>query len=161
MEQNLVHLLNLGVILDILCSEIISQLACQMEQWQNYHVNCILNKKAVPTICFSCDGMSSPEYCDKVEHCQPNQICYTESYQTDYGKVFRSGCMDEQKCHKEENSTSNSVCVECCTNEMCNNKGCGNADFPPREHRGPMCFDCQHIGDISSCRKVTMCASDQ
>ncbi|XP_053408486.1 uncharacterized protein LOC123560895 [Mercenaria mercenaria] len=105
--------------------------------------------------------MSSPEYCDIVARCQKNQVCYTESYQSVYGKVFRSGCMDEHKCHKEENSTSSAVCVECCSTDMCNNRGCGNTDFPTREHRGPMCFDCHHTGDIKLCSKVTMCAPDQ
>ncbi|XP_053372786.1 sushi, von Willebrand factor type A, EGF and pentraxin domain-containing protein 1-like [Mercenaria mercenaria] len=120
----------------------------------------ILNTKK-PEICFNCDDMSSPEYCDIVARCQKNQVCYTESYPSVHGKVFRSGCMDEHKCHREENSTSSAVCVECCSTDMCNNKGCGNSDFPTREHRGPMCFDCHHTGDINSCSKVTMCSSDQ
>ncbi|XP_053408477.1 protein draper-like [Mercenaria mercenaria] len=112
-------------------------------------------------MCYECDNMSSPQYCDSVANCQASETCFIESHKAAHGKKFRSGCMDEKKCRMLESANTTSVCVECCYNSMCNNRGCGNSDFPSREHRGPMCFGCLHTGDPKTCDTVSMCTPNQ
>ncbi|XP_033761629.1 SCO-spondin-like [Pecten maximus] len=53
------------------------------------------------------------------------------------------------------------TCVECCDGDMCNNQGCGDTGPPPRESRGPYCYQCQHMPDPSYCEKLTICDSNE
>ncbi|XP_060583894.1 multiple epidermal growth factor-like domains protein 10 [Ruditapes philippinarum] len=113
------------------------------------------------SVCFKCDDMSSPQYCDSLVHCRHGEKCFLESHIVRHGKIFRSGCMEEQRCNMLQTSNSSSVCVQCCNGHTCNNIGCGNNDFPTREHRGPMCLDCHHSGGPVHCDSVTLCSRDQ
>ncbi|XP_053390665.1 uncharacterized protein LOC128553509 [Mercenaria mercenaria] len=52
-------------------------------------------------------------------------------------------------------------CVECCSQNYCNNKGCGDTGLSPREQRGPMCYDCPHEWTPNDCNKLTLCEKDE
>ena len=32
---------------------------------------------------------------------------------------------------------------------------------PARNQRGPFCYDCDHVGRVEDCHRVTLCKSDQ
>ncbi|XP_062579555.1 fibrinogen-like protein 1 isoform X1 [Saccostrea cucullata] len=50
-------------------------------------------------------------------------------------------------------------CIECCTSDACNHKGCGGLDYPGR--RGPLCFNCPQSLDPSTCSSVKVCDENE
>ncbi|XP_060601104.1 uncharacterized protein LOC132754484 [Ruditapes philippinarum] len=112
-------------------------------------------------MCFSCTDLVDLSFCDAVEHCQSNEICFVEKYTLANGhKHYKSGCKDRQTCYNQSiNGTSS--CLQCCENSFCNSEGCGGTAFPPRQSRGPLCLDCAHVSDPIDCDQVAFCSSDE
>ncbi|KAL4219793.1 hypothetical protein ACF0H5_020205 [Mactra antiquata] len=110
--------------------------------------------------CYHCEGMTHLELCNTVRTCSKNEICFVER-QNLFGRiVYRSGCMDQDVCSRQQRNTSD-LCVQCCHGDYCNSKGCGENGLPDRNHRGPVCFDCPHVFSPEECSAVTMCGRYQ
>ncbi|XP_053380360.1 uncharacterized protein LOC128548862 [Mercenaria mercenaria] len=110
--------------------------------------------------CFRCDGMTHLQYCDWVERCQTeDEVCYVQSYsRSSHGNLYRSGCINPQQCTSGD---GNGSCVQCCNDNFCNSKGCGDTGFQQLGQRGPICFDCTHMGEHETCNTVQLCSANQ
>ncbi|XP_060583263.1 uncharacterized protein LOC132739566 isoform X1 [Ruditapes philippinarum] len=110
--------------------------------------------------CFQCDGMAHLKYCDKVTKCPDEvEVCYVQSYTRSFDvRLYRSGCVHPKQCNV---SDGNGGCTKCCDGNFCNTIGCGDDGFPAPGHRGPICFDCTHLGDSETCNTVQLCRSNQ
>ncbi|XP_053409053.1 uncharacterized protein LOC123561572 isoform X2 [Mercenaria mercenaria] len=114
-------------------------------------------------LCFSCDDLSHVELCNVVKHCSTNEVCYIESYEKFGRKLYRSGCLQSATCQKNVISyqSQSDMCAECCSQNYCNNKGCGDTGLSPRDQRGPMCYDCPHELSPQDCNKLTLCKANE
>ncbi|XP_060583264.1 uncharacterized protein LOC132739566 isoform X2 [Ruditapes philippinarum] len=110
--------------------------------------------------CFQCDGMAHLKYCDEVSKCLDEaEVCYVQSYTRSlHVRLYRSGCVHPKQCNV---SDGNGGCTKCCNGNFCNTIGCGDDGFPAPGHRGPICFDCTHLGDSETCNTVQLCRSNQ
>ncbi|KAL4219783.1 hypothetical protein ACF0H5_020195 [Mactra antiquata] len=110
--------------------------------------------------CYHCEGMTHLELCNTVRTCSKHEICFVERQNLFGRMVYRSGCMDQDVCSRQEGNSSD-LCVQCCHGDYCNSKGCGENGLPDRNHRGPVCFDCPHVFSPEECSAVTMCGRYQ
>ncbi|XP_053376225.1 uncharacterized protein LOC123535230 [Mercenaria mercenaria] len=113
--------------------------------------------------CFSCEDMGHAESCDVVKHCDENEVCYIQSYEKYGRKLYRSGCSRPDTCLKEKDSFRDTPdkCMECCSKNYCNNRGCGDNGLGGRDYRGPVCFDCPYERSPLDCNKITLCERDE
>ncbi|KAK3598049.1 hypothetical protein CHS0354_042420 [Potamilus streckersoni] len=51
------------------------------------------------------------------------------------------------------------MCAECCTNELCNAQGCGEAGYPADS--GPICYNCAQERHPDACNQIKMCDRDE
>ncbi|OWF42275.1 angiopoietin-1-like [Mizuhopecten yessoensis] len=127
----------------------------------------IIQTLASPPSCFSCSSMSHARYCDYYTKCSDGEVCYVKKSENYNGHFhYTSGCVSNTTCGTfvpnvtsglRYSSHGHDVCRECCYSDMCNNKGCGDNGPPPRQDRGPYCFQCEHLSDPSECDQVTIC----
>uniref|UniRef100_K1QLT8 Uncharacterized protein n=1 Tax=Magallana gigas TaxID=29159 RepID=K1QLT8_MAGGI len=123
--------------------------------------------------CLSCTNSVSPRHCHTVRKCSEEEVCFTESHLSENGiVVFDSGCGSFQACHSNRNTSDSqkrqhgvdphyqhSRCLECCSSDICNNKGCGQYGYPSA--RGPVCFDCPQVSDPALCDTIKVCDQNQ
>ncbi|KAH3815577.1 hypothetical protein DPMN_144105 [Dreissena polymorpha] len=81
-------------------------------------------------MCYSCDDMSHLELCDTVTKYGDREVCVVERTNAKY----RSGCANSSICSMSYPSSSN--CAECCNNDYCNGRGCGDEGLVSRQERG-------------------------
>ncbi|KAH3846508.1 hypothetical protein DPMN_088809 [Dreissena polymorpha] len=108
--------------------------------------------------CFGCLSQSSQEACTAVTTCGSGEYCFIGAYQDVNGSTkYNSGCTQTLECH----SSTGGNCRHCCNTDFCNDQGCGIKGYSARSQRGPLCFDCNDMMDISFCKRVTQCQSDE
>ncbi|XP_053387411.1 uncharacterized protein LOC123542691 [Mercenaria mercenaria] len=116
-------------------------------------------------VCFGCEYTTALSYCDSIQSCKVNQMCYLQRARNPQGhNHYRSGCMDQQICYRHnqsDNGLSSETCLQCCTEHFCNSHGCGDHGFPPMESRGPICLDCAYASHPNECDRVTICSQEQ
>ncbi|XP_053381634.1 uncharacterized protein LOC123562988 isoform X2 [Mercenaria mercenaria] len=114
-------------------------------------------------MCYSCDDLSDINLCDTVKQCSNNKVCFVARYFDGSQSKFKSGCLQGNTCENKRNDSrySDDLCFECCHDDYCNNKGCGENGIPDRDRRGPICFDCQHVSSPEQCVKISPCDSHQ
>ncbi|XP_060601103.1 neurogenic locus notch homolog protein 2-like [Ruditapes philippinarum] len=118
-------------------------------------------KNSTDITCFSCKDLVDPSFCDSIERCHSNQVCFVESNTLDNNKIhYTSGCKDKQICNQQSTNGTTS-CLQCCQSSFCNSQGCGAAALPPRQSRGPLCLDCARVRDPADCDQIAFCHSDQ
>ncbi|XP_060593344.1 macrophage mannose receptor 1-like isoform X1 [Ruditapes philippinarum] len=124
--------------------------------------------------CFECKDVPYPRDCSNAVTCGQHEQCSTEQFNSSGNIVYNTGCLATDRC-----STANSLilgkrsanitlrttgdistCIECCSGEFCNNKGCGT-DTVPINQRGPYCFSCDALIDPKACSKVSVCAVNE
>ncbi|KAK3607648.1 hypothetical protein CHS0354_010705 [Potamilus streckersoni] len=110
------------------------------------------------TVCFSCTEMTHLKYCDRLEKCADDLGCFVERNQIGSHVIYNSGCVKSNKESCEENNNVPGRCSRCCKTSFCNSNGCGDDGFGSRDSRGPLCYDCQHVGHPSECFKIVQCA---
>ncbi|OWF45411.1 SCO-spondin-like [Mizuhopecten yessoensis] len=117
--------------------------------------------------CFACSSISALEFCDHSTQCATGEKCYIHKTRTHNGHdQYTSGCISNQSCSLGQTFHGLSpygqvTCVECCDGDMCNNQGCGDTGPPPRESRGPYCYQCQNMPGTSYCDTLTLCSRNQ
>nr|XP_022310029.1 IgGFc-binding protein-like isoform X2 [Crassostrea virginica] len=103
-------------------------------------------------------------------NCGDGEVCFTESHLTRNGiVVFNTGCRTLQTCQTKRNNVLNrnglyrvvphTHCLECCSTDLCNSKGCGKPGYPLT--RGPACFDCQQISKPMLCDQISICDQNE
>ncbi|KAH3806313.1 hypothetical protein DPMN_134632, partial [Dreissena polymorpha] len=112
-------------------------------------INCQTNFNK-QLICYSCEDMSDLALCDTVQKCGEGEVCVVERT---YAK-YRSGCANSSICTKFPSSRH---CAECCNNDYCNGRGCGDEGLVARNERGPLCYDCNHVRTIQQCTSIRPC----
>lgn len=132
-------------------------------------------KPCFSTRCFECQNTPLPHACQKVAECNADEQCYTEQIVTSSGNiVYNTGCISQQRCSvghtalvgRRSNNSSRqrslnlNTCVECCTDNFCNNKGCGSQEVP-KDQRGPYCFHCESLLDPAACSRVAVCLQNE
>ncbi|XP_021375241.1 SCO-spondin-like [Mizuhopecten yessoensis] len=121
--------------------------------------------------CFECSSTPRLEFCDYFTQCEEGEKCYVQKIRTHNGHdQYKSGCVNNRSCSLDMNFHGSFgelspygqlTCVECCDGDMCNNQGCRDTGPPPRESRGPYCYQCQHMPDPSYCERLTICDSNE
>lgn len=121
--------------------------------------------------CFACSGLANLKYCDHVETCRQDEVCYvSRTTHTDGNSRMRSGCIHQQQCIFTNarrvgitltHHSLNGSCLQCCSGDFCNKAGCGDQGFSDRVTRGPLCFDCSHVNATEDCNTVRLCAINQ
>lgn len=114
--------------------------------------------------CFSCKNMEHLRYCDTLQYCQRHEVCYISRERTGDGQIiFSAGCTKQQFCSSRTRRLliDTDRCMECCHSDFCNNNGCGDNGFPSADHRGPLCFDCEHYNHPLSCHHVALCGRNE
>ncbi|XP_052216822.1 uncharacterized protein LOC127834809 isoform X2 [Dreissena polymorpha] len=106
-------------------------------------------------MCYSCEDMSNLELCDTVKQCGDWEVCVVERTHAKY----RSGCANSSICSTYYPNSSH--CAECCNNDYCNGRGCGDEGLVSRPERGPLCYDCNHVRTIQQCTSITPCDKHQ
>ncbi|XP_052216068.1 IgGFc-binding protein-like [Dreissena polymorpha] len=118
--------------------------------------NCgIISDSNKQLVCYSCEGMSHLELCDSVKRCGNGEVCVVERTHITY----RSGCANSSICSTYYPSSSH--CAECCNNDYCNGRGCGDEGLVSRHERGPLCYDCNHVRTIHECTAIRPCNKHQ
>nr|XP_022310031.1 uncharacterized protein LOC111115546 isoform X4 [Crassostrea virginica] len=126
--------------------------------------------ETVALYCLSCTESVSPRHCHSVMNCGDGEVCFTESHLTRNGiVVFNTGCRTLQTCQTKRNNVLNrnglyrvvphTHCLECCSTDLCNSKGCGKPGYPLT--RGPACFDCQQISKPMLCDQISICDQNE
>ncbi|XP_053387615.1 uncharacterized protein LOC123542475 [Mercenaria mercenaria] len=126
--------------------------------------NCETSLQTKDLTCFSCDYTSAPSYCDNIEYCSGDKMCFIERLTHSQGyQYYKSGCKDRQICSQESQADAQSgkSCLQCCEGSFCNSQGCGDHGLPPIGTRGPLCLDCSFVSDPKLCHKVAFCSSDE
>ncbi|KAH3813307.1 hypothetical protein DPMN_141762 [Dreissena polymorpha] len=106
-------------------------------------------------ICYSCEDMSHLELCDTVEKCGDGELCMVERTHAKY----RSRCANISICSAYNPSSIH--CVECCNNDYCNGRRCGDEGLVSRHERGPLCYTCNHVRTINECTSIRPCKTYQ
>ncbi|XP_045167349.2 uncharacterized protein LOC123530676 isoform X2 [Mercenaria mercenaria] len=135
---------------------------------------CLLNPNEA-TRCFECSNVPFPRDCTKLITCKSDENCFTEQIITAGGnKVYNSGCLSKSICPQlgtppivgkrtininDKPTTDISTCIECCTDDFCNLKGCGAHEIPI-EQRGPYCYNCDVL-NLVDCNSVAVCAQNE
>ncbi|XP_052696261.1 IgGFc-binding protein-like [Crassostrea angulata] len=121
--------------------------------------------------CLSCTDGVSPRHCHYVMKCSEGEVCITKSHLSKNGLVvFDTGCLSIEKCHSGQINVSDShqlqqavdqrtICFECCSSDLCNQKGCGQIGYP--SPRGPVCFNCPQVSNPTLCDKIKVCDKSQ
>ncbi|XP_062591588.1 uncharacterized protein LOC134253092 [Saccostrea cucullata] len=117
--------------------------------------------------CLNCTNDIPPRYCSTVRKCNDGEVCFTKSHTSENGTVlFDTGCKSSQACglghnnnHGVDQLHHHTLCMECCSSPLCNNKGCSQSGYP--SNRGPICFDCQNISDPTLCDRLKVCEVNQ
>ncbi|XP_052222909.1 uncharacterized protein LOC127838892 isoform X2 [Dreissena polymorpha] len=105
-------------------------------------------------ICYSCEDMSDLELCDTVKKCGDGEVCVVKRNHAKY----MSGCANSSICSTYYPSSSK--CAECCNNDYCNGRGCGDEGLVSRQ-RGPLCYDCNHVRTIQQRLSIRPCNKHQ
>ncbi|XP_060081812.1 SCO-spondin-like, partial [Ylistrum balloti] len=117
--------------------------------------------------CLACSSTSRLEFCDQLTQCADGEKCYIQKTRTNNGlDEYTSGCVSNKSCSLGTNVNGappygQVTCVECCDGDMCNNQGCGDTGPPPRETRGPYCYQCQQRPSSSYCDRLTICERNE
>ncbi|KAL3870856.1 hypothetical protein ACJMK2_038891 [Sinanodonta woodiana] len=53
------------------------------------------------------------------------------------------------------------TCTACCNTFLCNSLGCGDSGFGIQGSRGPLCYECEHIGNPEDCGTIRQCTIGQ
>ncbi|XP_052217766.1 uncharacterized protein LOC127835394 isoform X2 [Dreissena polymorpha] len=116
--------------------------------------NCEINSNK-QLMCYSCEDMSHLELCDTVKRCGEGEACLVERTRAKY----RSGCANSSVC--SSNNPSSNQCVECCSDDYCNGRGCGDEGLVSRQERGPVCYTCNQVRTIQQCMSIGLCNKHQ
>ncbi|XP_060593345.1 uncharacterized protein LOC132747835 isoform X2 [Ruditapes philippinarum] len=101
--------------------------------------------------CFECKDVQYPSDCLNAVTCGRHEKCSTAN----------SWILGKRSANITERTPGDiSTCIECCSGEFCNNKGCGT-DTVPVNQRGPYCFSCYALIDPKACSKVSVCAVNE
>ena len=120
------------------------------------------NSTDVGIHCFACTDISSLRYCDRIQRCNKDEMCYVSQSRRQDGRVrYNSGCISNQICSSTTSNNTGSSCFRCCSKDYCNQAGCGDSGFEERNKRGPLCLDCSNVGNTEDCDTVKLCASNQ
>ncbi|XP_060564479.1 mucin-2-like [Ruditapes philippinarum] len=134
----------------------------------------VLIDKAQSLQCLECQELPRPDDCRITTTCSGNSMCYVEQVVTSGGLIlYSSGCASAMLCSIKRSVTSRDLikrqnlvsktdvvtCMECCEDDFCNIVGCGQIGSKPQQ-RPPICFDCQHQLNPTSCRDATLCNAD-
>ena len=135
---------------------------CAERPVANVSLNPANNSSAVGVNCFACKGISSLRYCDQIQRCKQDEVCYVSKSKNQDGRVrYSSGCISNQLCSSVNSNNTGNSCLHCCSKNYCNHAGCGDSGFGDRSNRGPLCLDCSNIGSAGNCDTVKLCASNQ
>ncbi|XP_045169978.2 uncharacterized protein LOC123532581 [Mercenaria mercenaria] len=126
------------------------------------------------TRCFECMHVQFPSDCTQMTVCNSDEYCFTQQVITTSGNVvYNSGCLSKSRCPAvsagpddrrsasmvNKRSADIVTCVECCTGDFCNMKGCGTLEIPIAQ-RGPYCYKCDVL-DPKGCTNVKICGKNE
>ncbi|XP_064597990.1 scavenger receptor cysteine-rich type 1 protein M130-like [Liolophura sinensis] len=113
--------------------------------------------------CFSCDATDDPNDCHVVKHCDPHEVCYSESVIEDTPVPRHTlGCVSQSFCdlltgnvigrrtadNREKRKTH--LCQKCCHTSGCNSDVCFSQQPIPQTTRIPFKNDIRLVGMNSS-----------
>ncbi|XP_052259240.1 uncharacterized protein LOC127863655 isoform X2 [Dreissena polymorpha] len=110
------------------------------------------------TKCFACKGSKLDSICNTVTTCNSDESCYVDTFLDGDGSIrYHAGCRQSSNCMPYTGDN----CTHCCDTDYCNDNGCGLTGYHPASQRGPICFDCDDMTDMTFCKQITQCAPDE